>query len=134
MGKKRRQCYVFSVYSHEIENYPYKPYVANSIISGVQKYIAFLKYKNAICDGAELHWIGTCESYWDKSLDSQYPVYENIQPLMLPQRITFKDDWLGRLCVTYFVLGLDFHEKVKKYFERLFVSRGNRKDNKKGNK
>lgn len=104
---------VFSVYSHDLEDYPYYPFIGDSIQDGIKKFVKFCNTKNNICSGAELHWIGTCEQYYDK--DNSYGILENIQPLMLPQRITFKRDFFGRIISQCFVLGVLFQEKVVSY-------------------
>lgn len=111
MRNKKRL--VFSVYSHELENYPYYPFIANSIKDGITKFVRFCNARKSICEGAELHWIGTCECYYDKS-DKGF-LLENIQPLMIPQRIEFRHDFFGRLAITTHILGVLFADKVRDY-------------------
>lgn len=113
---------VFSVYSHVLEDYPYYPYIADSISSGIKKFIKFCSSRQSICEGAELHWIGTCEEYFDTTSDSR-SVLENIQPLMFPQRITFKRDFLGRIVSKCFVLGVLYTDKVIRYFHKYLSKR-----------
>lgn len=106
------KAFVFSVYSHELENYPYYPYVAKTVTDGLKKFIRQLRDKQTICAGAELHIIGTCERVAD--VDGA-PAYENIQPLAFPQRVTFKKDWLGRLCSRVVYLDAMYSDKIACY-------------------
>ena len=119
---KKHELLVFSVYSHTLENYPYFPFVAKSVPDAIKKFIRFCSDRASICEGAELHWIGTCECYWDKDPDS--PQLENIQPLAFPQRITFKKDLFGRLISRVFVLGVLYHDKIVGYLQDLFKKGG----------
>lgn len=114
---------VFSVYSHVLEDYPYYPFIADSVSSGIKKFIRFCDSRNSICEGAELHWIGTCEEYFDTTSEHR-SVLENIQPLMFPQRIIFKRDFLGRIVSRCFVLGLLFHDKVVRYIQEFLSKKG----------
>lgn len=110
---------VFSVYSHELENYPYLPFLADSISDAIAKYIRFIDKRNSICAGAELHWIGTCEQYYDSGTSNEATL-ENIQPLMVPQRVTFKRDLFGRIVSKVFVLGVIYRDRVVNYLSSLF--------------
>lgn len=112
---------IFSVYSHTLEDYPYHPFVAKDLSDGVKKFVRFCRDRESICEGAELHCIGTCEAYWDKSPNSKYPVLENIQPLLLPQRVELKKDWLGHFTSRLVVLGVLYHDRVVKYLQDLFM-------------
>lgn len=122
--KKLNTLLVFSVYSHVLEDYPYFPFVACDISEGIKKFIRFCNSRSSICEGAELHWIGTCERYYDKG-DDVYGFLENIQPLMFPQRVIFKRDFLGRIISKLYVLGVIYYDKVVKFLSTSCQKKGN---------
>ncbi|WGL31207.1 hypothetical protein [Dipodfec virus UOA04_Rod_771] len=123
MSKSSKRL-IFSVYSHELEDYPYYPFVAKDLNDGIKKFVRFCRDRSTICEGAELHWIGTCESFWDKNPDSRYPVLENIQPLMFPQRIELKKNWLGHITSRCFILGVLFRDRVVSYISEYLQKKG----------
>lgn len=108
---RKRKCdyYVFSVFSTEVGDYPYYPFVAKDVRDGIRKYMSFLRNRDTICPGAELHLIGTCEIY----PDSICP--RNVQPLMLPQRVDIKDNVFGKLLI----LGTHYHFVLSEYLKKL---------------
>lgn len=98
---KKREFYVFSVFSTVLGDYPYYPFVAKSVYQGIRKYMCFLDSRKSICDGAELHLIGTCEIF-DKSGECSI---ENLQPYIIPQKVEIKNGFLMRMVIlgTYYV-------------------------------
>lgn len=124
MVAKRCKRLVFSVYSHELEDYPYYPFLANNLSDGVKRFVRFCRDKESICPGAELHWIGTCECYWNNDKDTSAPVLENIQPLAFPQRVKLSENWLGHITSRCFILGVLYHDKVVNYLENIFSKKG----------
>lgn len=107
---RRKQYYVFSVFSNVLQDYPYFPFVAKSINEGISKFIRFIDRRDSICEGAELHVIGTCD-YCGKD----FPL-ENICPYMFPQRVEFKN----KLTATLFTLSSFYTLKVTDYLSNLF--------------
>nr|DAR21894.1 MAG TPA: hypothetical protein [Microviridae sp.] len=122
MFKNNRVKLVFSVYSHELEDYPYYPFIADSVNQGIKKYIQFLNCKQSICEGAELHILGTCEQYFDK--DGTHGVLENIQPFLFPQRVSFREDFLGRIISKLFVLSAVYGSKSVQYISKFLSKKG----------
>lgn len=109
---KNSRLLVFSVYSHDLEDYPYFPFVADSVSSAIKKFHKFLSIRPGICPGAELHVIGTCEEYFDYESGGRL---ENIQPLLLPQRVEIKKTLFGRTLAKLVILGSDYFLKIKDY-------------------
>lgn len=103
---------VFSVYSHDLEDYPYFPFVAANVSDGIKKFRKFLSSKSSICPGAELHIIGTCEVYSDFPDDNNV---ENIQPLIMPQRVVFKRSLFGRTVAKTVFLGSFYLDKILQF-------------------
>lgn len=122
MAKKNRINLIFSVYSHELEDYPYYPFVAKDVNQGIKKYIRFLDSKKTVCEGAELHIIGTCEHYFDK--DGTYGVLENIQPFLFPKRVSFREDFFGRILSKVYVLSSLYGFKATSYIDNFLNKKG----------
>lgn len=106
MRRSKYEHYVFSVYSSVLGNYPYYPFIAKTVSDGIRKYISFLRNRDYICDGAELHVIGTCNVYKDKIEP------ENIQPLLYPKRVEIKDNFIS----TIVILGEYYIQELRRYF------------------
>lgn len=109
MRRSKYEHYVFSVYSSVLGNYPYYPFIAKDVNTGIRKYISFLRNREYICDGAELHIIGTCNVY----KDSIEP--ENITPLIIPKRVEIKNNMLSKI----FILGEVYLQTFNKYLKTL---------------
>lgn len=107
--RSKYEHYVFSVYSSVLGNYPYYPFIAKDIFGGIRKYISFLNNREYICDGAELHVIGTCNVYKNK-IDP-----ENLVPYIVPQRVELKNNVFSRLLV----LGECYLQAFSKYLKTL---------------
>jgi hypothetical protein len=110
---KLRKCdyYVFSVYSSVSQGYPYYPFIAKTINQGIKKYIGFLENRDYICEGAELHLIGTCEVHDDCIIP------ETIQPLFAPQRVDIKNNLLGRLVILSTHYSIICHKYINKIYK-----------------
>lgn len=124
MARRTFRRMIFSIYSHDLEDYPYYPFLAVDTDEAIKKYHSFLKKRGTICSGAELHWIGTCEAYWDRDKDSRFPSLENIQPLAFPQRVGITQNWLGHNLFRMYILGSEFVEKIRCYLEKYLQKRG----------
>lgn len=109
MRRSKYQHYVFSVYSSALGNYPYYPFIARTVNEGIKKYISFLSNREYICDGAELHIIGTCNVYKDK-IDP-----ECLSPYIIPKRVEIKDNFISRI----YVLGEFYLQAFEKYLNTL---------------
>lgn len=106
MRRSKYEHYVFSVYSSVLGNYPYYPFIARSVDEGLRKYISFLRNKEYLCEGAELHIIGTCNVYRGQIEP------ENIQPLLYPKRVELKNNLLS----TVIILGEYYIQELRRYF------------------
>ncbi len=109
MRKSKHQYYVFSVFSSVIGNYPYYPFIGKTVTDGLQKYMKFLRNRESICEGAELHLIGTCELYPDST------ELENLQPYIIPKRVEIKNNRFSRLLV----LGTFYLQSFERYLKTL---------------
>lgn len=122
MRRSKYEYYVFSVYSSALGNYPYYPFVARTINEGIRKYVSFISNREYICDGAELHIIGTCNIYKDK-IDP-----ECLVPYIVPKRVELKDNLPAKI----FILGEYYLQAFNKYLKTL-KERINYGKSKKGN-
>ena len=108
-SKKIQRGYVFSVYSPDLEDYPYFPFFGKSITDGINQYVRFLSGIENICSGPELHLIGYCDNY-----DG---VYRNIQPALQPKRVDISDRFYGKL----YALACYYVYKIERYLEKLML-------------
>ena len=120
--RSKHEWLVFSVYSTEIQNYPYYPFVAKSVSDGITRFLHFIEQKGSICEGSELHVIGTCDIYNDRLIP------ENIQPLIVPRRVEIKANIFSQVvCLSAFYISkLSHYLKVLK--ERYDYGKARKKD------
>lgn len=109
MRRSKYEHYVFSVYSSALGNYPYYPFVGRSVAEGIRKYMSFISNREYICDGAELHIIGTCNIYKDKINP------ECLVPYIIPKRVEIKDNLSAKI----FILGEYYLQAFNKYLKTL---------------
>jgi len=118
MKKSKFTHFVFSIYSTALCNYPYYPFVAKTVNEAIHKYIKFITYKDAICEGAELHLIGTCE------LHPNSTELENLQPYIVPKKVEIKENFLSKLFVLIDCKVVAFERYLKTLSERKSVQNG----------
>ena len=106
---------VFSVYSPDIEDYPYFPFFGKSVTEGVRLFMKFIESKEHICPNPELHLLGECREFNGS--------YVDIQPFMFPKRVEVVDNIFGRCCV----LAFHYYHKICLYLDRLMLSHTPRK-------
>lgn len=112
MRRSKYEFYVFSVFSSAIGNYPYYPFIGRTIEDGIKKYIKFLRNRGSICEGAELHLIGTCELHPDSR------EFENLQPYIIPKRVEIKNNFYSKLVVLSEFYLQSFNSYLKTLKER----------------
>lgn len=93
MQKAKDEFYVFSIFSTELLDYPYYPFIAKSLDEGLNKYKKFISNRDTICAGAELHVIGSCK------VDIDGIIPETIQPFISPMRVIIRDNIWSKTCV-----------------------------------
>lgn len=108
---KKKSFYVFSVYSPVLGAYPYYPFIAENIPSGVRKYIKFLRYRDTVCESPELHIIGTCR-------DDGSALVTDIEPFLIPQRVEFKGNFISRVVICCECFAQDLTKYLKELKER----------------
>lgn len=109
MAKDKNKRFVFSVYSRELEDYPYFPFIGKTISEGVTRYLDFLSNRPGVCPLPELHLIGTCRVIFD--------VIQDIQPYLFPKRVDFETKLLWKLKV----LSSHYFEKISDYLSRYML-------------
>lgn len=99
---------VFSIYSPDIENYPYYPFIAKNVYEGIQQYIKFIRERDKICPNPQLHYIGNIVERNGLAHPS------DIQPLLAPQLVELSGNFLSWTFVTLVELSLKFSDYLKK--------------------
>lgn len=105
---------VYSVFSTELQDYPYYPFVAKNHKQALAKFVSFIQNKESICNGAELHNIGTCK------IDLTGIVEGSIQPLLYPVRVSAKHNLVAKL----YLMSIFYRNIVSKYLEKVLKMKG----------
>lgn len=111
MSKKaKNHRYIYSVFSSELQDYPYYPFIAKSHKLALSKYISFISNRDTICEGAELHCIGEC------NVNQQGIIIDGtVQPFLIPFIVDFKNNIISKsfIVVEYYLL------IIEKYLRKL---------------
>lgn len=112
MSKKpKNMWFVYSVFSTELLDYPYYPFIAKNHNLALQKFISFVSNRDTICEGAELHCIGECK------VNSQNIIINgSLQPYAIPYIVDFKNNFIAKT----FILAEIYRLKIEKYLSKLF--------------
>lgn len=101
--------YVYSVFSADLQDYPYYPFIAKTHKEALAKFISFISNRDTICEGAELHCIGECKVV-DRGI-----IEGSIQPFITPYRVDFKDNIVSKS----FILIQYYRLIIEKYLNKL---------------
>lgn len=109
-NKPKNQRYIYSVFSTELQDYPYYPFIAKTHKEALAKFISFISNRETVCEGAELHCIGTCK------VNSENVIIDGSeQPYIVPYIVDFKNNILSKsfICKEYYSL------KMQRYLYKL---------------
>lgn len=108
--KPKNHRYIYSVFSAELQDYPYYPFIAETHKSALAKFISFISNRDTICEGAELHCIGECR------VNQQNIIIDgSCQPFAVPFIVDFKNNILSKT----FIVAEYYRLKVEKYLHKL---------------
>lgn len=111
MSKRPKNLwYVYSVFSVELQDYPYYPFIARNHKSALAKFISFISNRDTICEGAELHCIGECKVTTENII-----IDGSLQPYAIPFIVDFKDNFISKV----FILKEYYLIKIQKYLEKV---------------
>lgn len=99
MSKSKFNRYVYSVFSPDIQDYPYFPFISSSHSEALTRFLKFIESKDSICNGAVLHCIGTC-----KVDDNGIIIDGSLQPFVVPCEVEFRDNVFSRLLLLSYSL------------------------------
>lgn len=105
---------VYSVFSSELQDYPYYPFIAKNHSGALAKFVDFVSNRETICNGAELHCIGECK------VNSEGIIEGSIQPLLYPIRVTTKQNLISKI----FLMSIFYRNIVGKYLEKVLKMKG----------
>lgn len=106
--------FVYSVFSEELQDYPYYPYIAKDHSSALQKFINFISYRDSVCRGATLHCIGSCK------VDEEGVIIDgSLQPFFVPFEVQYKGNLVSKLLV----LGYIYRDKLSNYLKTIFENK-----------
>ena len=114
MKKLKNDYLVFSIFSSELQDYPYYPFVCKDYTQALLKFVNFVSNRDTIAPGAELHCIGSCKVEDGEILDG------SIQPLVCPVVVTSKSNVISK----GYLLGNYYIEKAKSYIKSIINERG----------
>ena len=115
MSKKAKDVWnVYSVFSSELHDYPYYPFVAKTHVKALAKFVNFITDRQSVCEGAELHYIGECKVSENGIIEG------SIQPLLYPIRVSSKHNIISKL----YLLSIFYRNIVKKYLEKILKLKG----------
>lgn len=102
--------FVYSVFSEDLQDYPYYPFIAKNHSSALSKFINFIQYRETVCRGATLHCIGRCK------VDNEGVIIDgSLQPFVVPFEVQFKGNLVSKLLV----LGYIYREKLANYLKNI---------------
>lgn len=111
MSKKlKNHRYIYSVFSVELQDYPYYPFIAENHKAALSKFISFISNRVSICEGAELHCIGECK------VNQQGIIIDGSeQPFAIPYIVNFKNNFISKT----FIVAEYYRLKIEKYLSKL---------------
>lgn len=114
MKKRKDEYFVYSVFSTELQDYPYYPFIAKNHVNAINIFLHFINNRDTVCESPELHCIGEC-----KVNPSNEIIEGSIQPYIIPFRVNVKHNIINDTII----LGHFYMDILKKYLEKLFKLR-----------
>lgn len=107
MSQKRMEIY--SLFSEDLQDYPYYPFVASNPEEALKKFIKFCNNRDSVCPGAVLHCIGYC------TVENHEILTGSIQPYLIPLEIKFK----GNLISKIYIINTYITQKLERYLNKV---------------
>ena len=110
-GFMKRKCdyFVYSAFSVDLQDYPYRPFIAKTHDSALAKFVSFISNRDTVAPNLELHCIGECQ------VNSEGIIDGSVQPFIIPYRVATKQNIISK---TY-LLSQAYINLVKKYLYKL---------------
>lgn len=112
------KAFVFSIFCDELKDYPYVPFLAESVEKGIYYYKKFIAEAERVCPRPELHIIGRC-SY---NADSKTADFNYLEPYLVPCRVEFSNNlYTKSVMLGYWIRDIfqNYLTRLEMYFNKL---------------